>query len=406
MKAERRIKEDDLQLFKNVAKVQHAIDRVEGKKVLMYGGGVHTYYLLTCCDFEGQEIRICDKYENGKIENYAIEKPEKAMYDWADKIIISGFSRRNEIYDLLKTQVEDEKIVRLYGDEDDKPFYEIQIEIKMDADKMEDIFRLESECKSKYACWQRKGAGVDYEKSVEKDFFDAVVKDYYLKYIMAGDNVLDIGAGTGRLSMEAFRVGANVTAVDTSKDMLAVINKKEKRINTVVVQDEKLPFDDESFDKVISCEVMVHFVNWKNFLKEHCRVVKNGGYIVHAMRNDGHLREISDERIIRASYITGARDYYATVTRKELEDACDEIGGLKLVEMIPYNFFAQTAFSYGLLTRTEMMELQRYYNSLCGNPKAREVIKKFENEIVSKLPEYMATSNICVFRKNNGTQDS
>lgn len=391
--------EDEL-FIKKVIRAQKKIDMFAGKKLVIYGAGLHTKYVLDWLDLSDYEIRICDSFKRGQIGGYVIEQPCKELYDWSDSIIVSSFEQQNEILRILIEKIPENKIILLYSENDKVPFFVNQVE--MIADNLQNIVSAKEYGKmDKYSAWKTKGAGEVYENRVEKTFFDVVTKELYLNYIEKGDNVLDVGAGTGRLSIEIKKHGAKVTSVDTSAEMLRIIHKKDSDIDTVVVVDEKLPFNDEQFDKVVSCDAMIHFVNWKVFLKEHYRVLKKSGYIIYNMYNDQHLQDISTEKNVRASYITGENGYYATVTKSELEAVCNEIGGLDLIEMIPYNFFSQCAFSYGLLTRGEMMNLQKYYNALCGKKECAEVIRRFEKDIVAKLPAHMTACNICVFRKKD-----
>jgi 2-polyprenyl-3-methyl-5-hydroxy-6-metoxy-1,4-benzoquinol methylase len=44
--------------------------------------------------------------------------------------------------------------------------------------------------------------------------------------VSAGDCVLDIGAGTGALSLQAAALGASVTAIDLSSAMVARLNER------------------------------------------------------------------------------------------------------------------------------------------------------------------------------------
>ena len=250
-----------------------------------------------------------------------------------------------------------------------------------------------------YAMPENAAKAKQFDKDTEKSFFDIVEKHYVLKYVKQGDNVLDVGAGTGRLSVALFKAGANVVAVDVNKNRLNCI--EEPSIKKVVIDGgERLPFDDCSFDVVTAWNLMVHIRRWKDFLREHMRVVKPGGYIIYNMFNNDHLRLVSSNPEIYENYMLYSDDSYSTINRSELENACIQIGGIELMEMIPYNFFCQTAFSYGILTRFESRDLGSYYDALCGNEKAAPIIKQFENEIVSKLPEDMTACNICVFKKS------
>jgi len=91
--------------------------------------------------------------------------------------------------------------------------------------------------------------------------------------------VLDIAAGTGRVS-EYFRDKAKfVIGYDLSPDMLGVA-QAEKRIDFGVVgPGERLPFLDDSFD-LVYCRSALHYMNVPKALEEWVRVTRDGGTIV------------------------------------------------------------------------------------------------------------------------------
>lgn len=89
--------------------------------------------------------------------------------------------------------------------------------------------------------------------------------------------VLDIGAGTGRLTNILTQKGAEVTALDISKEMLEVLRRKNPLIKTVIGVAENLSFKDNIFDLVVSTFLIVHLKDFTKFFNEVYRVLKNDG---------------------------------------------------------------------------------------------------------------------------------
>ncbi len=99
------------------------------------------------------------------------------------------------------------------------------------------------------------------------------------------DAVLDIGCGTGRFAIALAKKCRNVTGVDFSSEMLAIAKEKSKNIKNIkylkLDASQKLPFKNNSFDKILCTLVVVHIKNLQKFLAEMHRVLKKGGILVY-----------------------------------------------------------------------------------------------------------------------------
>lgn len=88
--------------------------------------------------------------------------------------------------------------------------------------------------------------------------------------------VVDVGAGTGKLSRVLLATGHEVVAVDPSAEMLDVLRTQTPDIGTLVGTGEQLPIPDGSVDAVSYAQAW-HWVDPRAASAEAARVLKPGG---------------------------------------------------------------------------------------------------------------------------------
>lgn len=104
-----------------------------------------------------------------------------------------------------------------------------------------------------------------------------------------GGAVLDIGTGTGRLTIELAKIRNNsfdITGIDISDDMIIIAQENAKhskvtaRTKFIAANASALPFGDRSFDLVISYASLHHWRDPIAVFNEAARVVKDSGRII------------------------------------------------------------------------------------------------------------------------------
>src|SRR5262245_58609279 len=119
------------------------------------------------------------------------------------------------------------------------------------------------------------------------DYNPIAVRDVLVSELLAravdvhsGDRVLDVAAGTGNTALAAARRGAQVTATDLVPTMLDTASRRASveglDIRVEVADAQDLPFDDDSFDVVLSSFGAMYAPDQQRTADELVRVCRPG----------------------------------------------------------------------------------------------------------------------------------
>jgi ubiquinone/menaquinone biosynthesis C-methylase UbiE len=108
----------------------------------------------------------------------------------------------------------------------------------------------------------------------------------------SGDEVLELGVGTGRIALPLLAAGINVTGIDTSAAMLACTREKMAALEAVdpshpcgkfsayLADISALPFAGGTFSAIVAVHVFHLVPEWQAALDEALRVLRPGGALL------------------------------------------------------------------------------------------------------------------------------
>jgi ubiquinone/menaquinone biosynthesis C-methylase UbiE len=255
----------------------------------------------------------------------------------------------------------------------------------------------------KSQAWRSKRMAGYYHKGVEKSFFDAVTKNIFLQGIQPGSSVLDVGAGTGRLSFAIADHGCRVVSCDISGQMLKYIEEAKggRDIKILECPGDKIPLPDGTFDAISSMDFLLHFPNWEAMLAEQVRLCKRGGVILFNFLSEDNVDFL---RRNRPADISGSvKDFFST----DFAVFSDQAGmsaaarrlGVEVESMTPYNFFSANSMFGCKLSREQVGEFTDSFNEHIRNPDVLRFVQEFEEVIVRNMTIACSVTMVVKLRK-------
>jgi SAM-dependent methyltransferase len=192
------------------------------------------------------------------------------------------------------------------------------------------------------------------------DEYERARPEYPLEAVrwLAGDepaDVVDLGAGTGKLTRGLVALGHRVTAVEPLEEMLERLRRAAPQARAVTGAAEQLPLPDASAD-VVACAQAFHWFDAQPALREIARVLRPGGRValVWNIRDD------------RERWTAGLNDMIGreAVDSRDAETPLAASGLFEPVEVAVFSFVQR-------LGRAELLDLVRS-RSYCAVMEPRE----------------------------------
>jgi len=132
-----------------------------------------------------------------------------------------------------------------------------------------------------------------------------LLKAYYLAIPFISGNLLELGCGEGRGVELLAPKASSYTAIDKISSIIEKLSSKFPEYNFEAGSFPPFPYEDNTFDTIVTFQVIEHIKNDHLFLKEINRVLKPGGLALITTpnikmtlsRNPWHIREYTADQL-------------------------------------------------------------------------------------------------------------
>jgi radical SAM protein with 4Fe4S-binding SPASM domain len=197
--------------------------------------------------------------------------------------------------------------------------------LAIDTEGEGNIFKSDGHRLARDACFNE--LAHEYEEWLDSPIgstYDGLAKRgvFSLSDIKGGDNILDVGCGTGNYALELAQKGAKVFGVDNSEWMLRIAIKNAVERGVTIDHKhaslEELPFPDASFDVVLCMNVLEFSASPRKAVSEMFRVLKNDGHLIVGVLNKKSLWGFTQR--LKKTFAKGAYYEARFFSPKELEE--------------------------------------------------------------------------------------
>lgn len=112
---------------------------------------------------------------------------------------------------------------------------------------------------------------------------------YLKEWIGTGKKILDLGCRDGQLT-QFFSEGNQVTGVDIDRNALEKVRSQLGIETEWRDLNDEWPFEPESFDCIVACEILEHIFFLEPLLDGICRSLKKGGIFIGSVPNGFRMR--------------------------------------------------------------------------------------------------------------------
>lgn len=141
---------------------------------------------------------------------------------------------------------------------------------------------LEKEIASSYDQYYQSEAGKAIDK-IEKELVFELIKN------VPRSEMLELGCGTGHWTAFFEENGFDLTALDTSEEMLKFAKNRNLKAKFIKANSENLKFTHQSFAFVSSITMLEFVENQQKVIDEAYRVLKPGGYLLLGQLLEGSV---------------------------------------------------------------------------------------------------------------------
>lgn len=252
-----------------------------------------------------------------------------------------------------------------------------------------------------------------YYKKASGNKFDSGDRENIINFISnthtADNSLLEVGCGTGEI-LNSLPSDIRYTGVDVSQHAINLAKEKNhKYANFVVLKEDIdiLPFNEESFDFVVSVFSLEHFKYPQKYLKEMVRVLKKGGYIIILAPNlelpISKLNAVRHKSIFYNTILTFKRliDYVLRIFNiwrfRPINPNYTEVTGKyeKPDDDLRYIVSSYEVISFLREHRCKIISAKRF--------KSSPTVKSFLQKIITYLPtmEYYGTELFVIMEKTS-----
>jgi ubiquinone/menaquinone biosynthesis C-methylase UbiE len=178
----------------------------------------------------------------------------------------------------------------------------------------------------------KKNGDFEYFEKLESKF-DAFMSDYDVQRRMhlifsvlldgvdiAGKKVLEVGCGTGKFSEVLAGKGAELTVIDIGKNLVETVTDKIG-CQGIAADACDMPFEDGSFDIIVSSECVEHTSDPLKAIEEMCRVCRKGGCICLTTPNKLWYPVLAISQMLGLRKFAGVENWIFPVQAKKLLSA-------------------------------------------------------------------------------------